>query len=152
MDPQAAHETVVDLHKRAFFGRLAQHGFKPENEKEAAALLDLGLDLFIQNPGDSNEKYADDDRYGDGQFAQAKRAFDELVGSEEIAPGFPAKRASAQLFGDAPQLPNALVESAYNAAYDLAHDPQHYHAAVVKRAMNEAAQAEDQGEESNQDS
>lgn len=142
MDPRTAHSTVVDLHKRAFLGRLRQHGFEPKTEKEAAALLDLGMDLFLQHPDDPAEKSASEADYGDGPFAMAKQAYDEISGSEEIAPGFPAKKASASLAADIPQLPSDLVDAAYNAAYDLAHDPRYYQAAVVKRAMNEAAWAE----------
>jgi len=145
MDPQTAHDVVVDLHKRAFLGRLRQHGFEPQTEKEAAALLDLGMDLFLQHSDDQGEKSASADNYGNGPFAQAKQAYDEVMGGEEIAPGFPVKRASASLAAELPQLSSALVDGAYNAAYDLAQDPTVYNAAVVKRAMNEAAWAEAMG-------
>lgn len=138
MDLNQAHNVVLDLHKRAFFGRLKQHGIEPETAKEAAALLDLGFDIFTQQPQEKTAEHQVD--YGDGLFAQAKKAYDNVTQSEEIAPGFPAvKKASASLNMAPPQLPPALVDQAFNAAYELAHDPTVYQAAVIKRASNEAA-------------
>ena len=143
MDPQAAHDIVLGIHKRAFLGRLEQFGIVPENEKEAAALLDLGWSLFQHElTGEGAEKQASAVDYGDGPFAHAKRALDELTASAEVAPGFPAKQASAEPVAPLPEVPSELVEAAYNAAYDLAHDPAVYTAAIVKRAANEALYAE----------
>lgn len=141
MNPQAAHEIVLGIHKRAFLGRLEQLGIVPETEKEAAALVDLGWTLFQREMVEGGEKQASAD-YGDGPFAQAKQALDTVLSQEEVAPGFPAKQASATQIEPLPEVPSELVEAAYNAAYDLAHDPAIYTAAVVKRAANEAAYAE----------
>lgn len=142
-DSQTAHAIVVGIHKQAFFGRLAQYGIQPENEKEAAALLDLGVGLMEQSSGanDSGEKTAADQQYdyGDGFFANCLRAFDQVQGIGG-APGFEGlgKQAnSLARFAPEPQFPQALIDSAYDAAYQLAHDPAVYGAAVVKRAENE---------------
>lgn len=139
-----AHATIVGIHKRAFFGRLAQYGITPQNEKEAAALLDLGVGLmeYQESPDGSLEKAAAADQnfdYGNGPYAQCLRAFDQVTGNTG-APGFEGVGKSASLGAVTPepaQLPQALVDSAYQAALELARSPNVYGAAVVKRAQNE---------------
>ena len=139
--PEVAHATVVDIHKRAFFGRLEQYGEVPQTEKEAVALLDLGVDLTQDTPDPVVKAAAADTDYGDGPYAQAKKAYDEFRGVDNgIAPGFGKSAGSSHFGGQGsalPELEPALVDAAYNAAFELAHDPAVYGAAVVKRAENE---------------
>ncbi len=141
--PEQAHTTVVGIHKRAFLGRLAQYGEVPQTEKEAVALLDLGVDLAQNTPEDPAVKAASADTdYGDGPYAIAKRAYDQFRGvGGEIAPGFDKAAGNSHFGGqgssDLPPLEPALIDAAYNAAFELAHDPAVYGAAIVKRAENE---------------
>lgn len=126
-----ADQILWDVHKRAFFGRSNQLGLQPQTEKEAAALFDLSLDLVTNNQFSAGQAQ-NEDGYGDGPIALAKRAFDEQLESQEIAPGFSVKRASPlRPPGD---LPNALKEAAYQAAYELAQDPAVYEAVLLKHA------------------
>lgn len=141
-DLQQADAVVLDLHKRAYFGRLAQKGIAPTTEKEAQALLDLGFDL-AQSPLATSQS----GDYGRGEFAQIKAACDQALGREE-APGFPKSAGAAPGFpATLPEIPPALRDAAYGAAFDLAHDPTVYQAAVIKRAMvtlSQQAQAQQQ--------
>ena len=146
-DAAQAHEVIVGLHKRAFFGRLAQYGIEPPNAKEADALLDLGVGL-TQHAAAPDQKQAAADpgaEYGNGFFANCLHAFDNYVGQQGAAPGFEglgkqANRLTSQQASQGPgaDLPPALVDSCYQTAYQLAQDPAIYGAAVVKRAQNEA--------------
>ena len=145
-DRATAHDVIVDVHKRAFFGRLRQLGApEPQNEKEAAALLDLGVGLMSNETqeGDTEKAAADNFDYGDGPYAQALYAFDEITSQGGGgAPGFEdfGKRASnnGSPFRHAPQsLPPALKDAAWNAALQLAQHPTVYASALVKRAENE---------------
>jgi hypothetical protein len=141
-ESQVAHEMIVGIHKQAFFGRLAQYGLEPSNQKEAAALLDLGVGLMQQSAQDGQEKAAAAEPgvdYGDGPFARMLSAFDSVQGPSG-APGFEGLGKQASSLSQSvpePQLPQALVDSAYQTAYELAHDPGVYGAAIVKRAENE---------------
>lgn len=162
---QSADAVAADLHKRAFLGRLANFGIVADSEKEAAALLDLGVDLL--NAGapqeDPLQKAAMDFDYGGGRFASAKKAYDQLRGHE--APGFENLMVSGTIFGtqkeastgpDLPELPPQMIDSSYGVALQLARQPQVYNAAVVKCAEAEEAYAQGQeaqatsGEASNQ--
>lgn len=141
---EVAHTTIVGIHKQAFLGRLRQHGEMPETEKEAAALVDLGIDLFQNTSEDELTKSASADfDYGKGPYALAKAAHDQFVGGE-IAPGFPKESSHGNnhvenRFSD---FEPGLVDATYSAAQQLAGDPNVYGAAVVKRAENEKVAAE----------
>jgi hypothetical protein len=133
MTLEQADAVIMDLHKRAFLGRLAQHGIEPETEKEAQALLDLGVSMSSHDLGGDNQ--ADTNQYGDGVFSQIKQAFDKYVDNLEIAPGVPAyKQAANEGVVPEPKLPSDLIKQAYEAAYQLAHDPVYQQAAIIKRA------------------
>ena len=113
---EQAHDVVTDIHKRAFFGRLEQHGIVPATEKEAYALLDLGVQLLESQTADGAVKSASDDfDYGDGPYASLLQTFSEQ-NSGSFAPGFgPEKQASR--FGspsvrDIPELPQSLSDAA----------------------------------------
>lgn len=136
-DEATAQSLVVDVHKRAFFGRLKQLGIVPSNEKEAKAVLDFGYELYMHEPQEPQSKAAAVSTYGTGKFASALAKFRKA--SSSIAPGF-EKEAVENDWGAVPSsatLSQALVDQAYNAAYNLATDPRYYGAAVVKRAMVE---------------
>lgn len=137
-----AHATVVGWHKQGFFGRLAEYGISPTTEKEARALLDLGIELADAVMAEPGTKAAAADQgydYGDGPFAMAKAAHDNLHNEQQVvAPGF-AKSASSGFATEAGGLPDLhpeLVDAAYGAAYDLAQSPDNFGAAIVKRASN----------------
>lgn len=143
---EVADAQIVGLHKQAFFGRLKQYGVEPANMKEATALLDLGVGLMQQTIEPSAEKQAaaqPGSEYGEGFYAGCLRAFDSYV-SPAAAPGFESVGKKASLFeqepyqGPAAELPPALVDATYDAAWNLAQNPTIYGAAVVKRAANEA--------------
>lgn len=144
--PQEAHDTVCDIHKRAFLGRLAQHGEQPATEKEATALLDLGISLYESAPAEEIKTAQDNGAYGDGPYAQVLAAYTNQ-NSPQAAPGFESVKQSNSTFGkegstDHPLLPQPLLDSAMDAAVNLAQDPSIYGAAVVKRACNEEAMVE----------
>lgn len=143
-----AHETIVGLHKRAFFGRLAQYGIQPPNAQEADALLDLGVGLTHHAAAPEQKQAAANPgaEYGGGFFANCLYAFDNFIGKQGAAPGFEGVGKQAhtlsgqqkQAQGPEAELPPALVDSCYQTAWQLAQDPAIYGAAVVKRAENEA--------------
>jgi hypothetical protein len=144
---QQAHEIIVGLHKRAFFGRLAQYGIQPPNAQEAEALLDLGVGLahHAAAPDQKQAAAAPGAEYGNGFFANCLYAFDNYVGQQGAAPGFEgigkqANRLTQQKAAEGPEaeLSPQMVDACYQTAYQLAQDPAIYSAAVVKRASNEA--------------
>lgn len=146
-DAETAHQVALDLHKRAFLGRLeAEHGIVPATEKEAHALLDLGFDLANNNSG--SELNSD---YGNGPFAMAKKAFADYLKSENqsAAPGFDFQKESTQpIYGgqptedSLPEIPQSLKEAAFEAAHQLVADPVVLGSAIVKRATQEQMMAE----------
>lgn len=147
-DLARADEVLNTLHKRAFLGRLSHQGHVPQGnsrqavEKEACALLDLGVDLLNPEPSDPLLKAAGADKedldYGQGPYARIKAAYDAQQG--RVAPGFEklaSSRVSAPLppsGPDLPELPQVMLDSSYKVAWELAQDPEVYRAAVVKRA------------------
>lgn len=147
--PQQAHAVVCDIHKRAFLGRLAQHGEVPQTEKDSFALLDLGISLSNAAPPAGVVKEASDGVYGDGPYAGVLRTFTELHGPS-VAPGFEHLKQSS-VFSEAaavaPELPPQLIDDAWGAAHSLSQDPTIYSAAVVKRADNERLMTEAMGQE-----
>lgn len=139
-----AHATVVGWHKQGFFGRMAEYGIVPTTEKEARALLDLGVELaeaVVAEPGTKAASAEQGYDYGNGPFAMAKAAHDNLRNDQQVvAPGF-AKTADSQFVsstvGGLPDLHPELEDAAWGAAHDLSRSPANYGAAVVKRAANE---------------
>lgn len=142
--PEVAHTMIVGVHKQAYLGRLRQHGEVPETEKEATALVDLGIDLFQNSSEEPSTKSASEGfDYGDGPYAMAKVAHDQLTGGAEIAPGFPkASSHGDHVENSFSDFEPGLVDATYSAAQQLAGDPNVYGAAVVKRAENEKVAAE----------
>ena len=143
--PEEAHAVIAELHKRAFLGRLAELGEIPETEKEAHALLDLGIALIEQQPEDHVVKSANAYGYGNGPYAQVLMAFTDQ--SSNLAPGFGSEK-SASYFDDAgggghlPELHPSLIDATWNTSMQLAQDPTIFGAAIVKRAEYEAGIAE----------
>lgn len=145
---EQAHEIACDLHKQAFLGRLAQLGEQPRTQKEAAALLDLGVALYESNISEVKEA-SDGNVYGDGPYAKVLQAYLNKQ-SGPVAPGFEHMKQASSHFAsaskDIPQLPQQLLDGAWNAAVNLAQQPHVYEAAIVKQAHNEALLAEAQQE------
>lgn len=130
---------VNEVHKRAFFGRLEELGLAPQSQKEAAAQIQLSMDLLNHPQG--SEKQASS-VFGEGPFAQALNAYRQYFGGgEDHRPGFP-KQADEQPFGQLPELPQSLIDGSYDVAHDLARDPEMFGAALVKRAHNDKLAAE----------
>lgn len=140
MDLRTADAIIRGIDKQALFGRLRQHGEVPKTEKEASALLDLSYTLAEDYP-EGAAPAANNSQYGDGFYAHVKRAYDQTRSEEEIAPGFP-KHASDAVKAAGERFPEALVDAAFTAAYELSLDPNVYQAAVIKRAAYEQALAE----------
>ena len=112
------------VHANVFFGKLASHGIAPQNEKEAADLLELAGRL---RGVDNEEKEA-----GDSRFANPVGALNEVLG--ETPQG---KQAQAQ--EEAP---------AYKqAAAALAQEPVFYNSVLALKANEAAILASSQNEE-----
>lgn len=103
------------VHANVFFGKLANHGIDPQNEKEAADLLELAGRL---RGVDNEEKEA-----GDSRFANPVGALSEVLG--ETPQG---KQAQAQ----------EEAQAYKQAAAALAQEPVFYNSVLALKA-NEAA-------------
>jgi hypothetical protein len=123
------------LRQQAFFGRLAQHGVRPGNEKEAAALLQFSIDLESVDPAVLGKQAAARDPYGSGPFAQLRRKALTKLAAAEIAPGFPA----AQFQPPAARPDDFLLQQAKTAAAHLLEDSTVLDAALTIRAALEAS-------------
>lgn len=144
---QQAHEVVCDIHKRAYLGRLAQHGEVAQTEKEAFALLDLGIALdSAEVPSGAVKEASEGGAYGDGPYAGVLGQFLSQHGPS-VAPGFedihqPAGHVFGKSAAEASELPQQLLDDAWGASLALAQSPEVYGAAIVKRADNERLLAE----------
>ena len=112
------------VHANVFFGKLANHGIDPQNEKEAADLLELAGRL---RDVDNEEKEA-----GDSRFANPVGALSEVL-------------------GETPQGKQAQVHEeaqAYKqAAAALAQEPVFYNSVLALKANEAAILASSQNEE-----
>lgn len=112
---EAYNNLFEGVHANVFFGKLANHGIQPQNEKEAADLLELAGKL---RGVDDNQKEA-----GDSRFANPVGALDEVL--SETPQG---QQAQAQ-----------EEEATYkSAAAQLAQEPVFYNSVLALKA-NEAA-------------
>lgn len=112
-DPDAAMDAIVEnIQLPAFFNKLAQCGYAPRNQKEAADLLELAGKLQYAAEQQGHSKQAGDD---DSMFDEASRDLDALF-----------KQAGVE----APQHDVA----ARQAAYDLAQDAGIYNAVLSVKA------------------
>lgn len=98
-DSNEAFNVVFDIHQRAFFGKLASLGIEPENEKQAANLLDMaaklrGVPMQLDKEAEQEDPYE-----------QANSALETtLYGRTQVA----AKTAASQLAQD-PAVYNAVL-------------------------------------------
>ena len=112
------------VHANVFFGKLANHGIDPQNEKEAADLLELAGRL---RGVDNEEKEA-----GDSRFANPVGALNEVLG--ETPQG---KQAQAQ----------EEAQAYKQAAAALAQEPVFYNSVLALKANEAAILASSQNEE-----
>ena len=112
------------VHANVFFGKLANHGIEPQNEKEAADLLELAGRL---RGVDNEEKEA-----GDSRFANPVGALSEVLG--ETPQG---KQAQAQ----------EEAQAYKQAAAALAQEPVFYNSVLALKANEAAILASSQNEE-----
>jgi hypothetical protein len=88
-DPKQAYDHLYrNVHSEVFFGRLAQAGISPANEKEAQDLLDLGMKLRVAK----QQKQAADTP--DSFISRASRGLDNVLADAGIDTGI--KSAAAQ--------------------------------------------------------
>lgn len=123
-DPKTAYDTLFQgVHTRAFFGRLAQHGFQPTSEKQAQEYLDLAgkLRLVDQDPRIKAAADAND------PIAEANAALSNVLARHGLDAG--VKQAAAQEADIARR----------NIAAQLAKDPSIYNSALSLKAA-EASQ------------
>ena len=112
------------VHANVFFGKLANHGIEPQNEKEAADLLELAGRL---RGVDNEEKEA-----GDSRFANPVGALSDVLG--ETPQG---KQAPAQ----------EEAQAYKQAAAALAQEPVFYNSVLALKANEAAILASSQNEE-----
>lgn len=106
-DPADAYNQLFEgVHANVFFGKLANHGFQPQSEKEAADLLQLAGRL---RHVEDNEKAASASQ---SRFGGAVGALDQAMGvsaqSAELAESQAIKAAAAQLAED-PAIYNSVL-------------------------------------------
>ena len=114
---EAYNNLFEGVHANVFFGKLANHGIQPQNEKEAADLLELAGKLRgVDNNNDEKEA-------GDSRFANPVGALTEVLG--ETPQGQHAKAQEEE----------AVFKA---AAEQLAEEPVFYNSVLALKA-NEAA-------------
>jgi hypothetical protein len=125
-DVQTAYNTLFDgVHQQVFFNKLASYGFVPQNEKEAAEMLELAGKLrYVE--GEEEKAAADESR-----VSQANVALDNVLG---IPREQGEKRAAAE------------DESAAisQAAAQLAEEPAFYNSVLALKAAEAASYADQQ--------
>ena len=112
------------VHANVFFGKLANHGIDPQNEKEAADLLELAGRL---RGVDNEEKEA-----GDSRFANPVGALNSVL--SETPQG---RQAQAQ----------EEAQAYKQAAAALAQEPVFYNSVLALKANEAAILASSQNEE-----
>lgn len=112
---EAYNNLFEGVHANVFFGKLANHGIQPQNEKEAADLLELAGKL---RGVDDTEKEA-----GDSRFANPVGALNDVLG--ETPQGQQAQAQEEEM-------------SYKSAAAQLAQEPVFYNSVLALKA-NEAA-------------
>lgn len=120
---EAYNNLFEGVHANVFFGKLANHGVQPQNEKEAADLLELAGKL---RGVDDTEKEA-----GDSRFANPVGALNEVL--SETPQGQQTQAQEAEM-------------TYKSAAAQLAQDPVFYNSVLALKA-NEAAILENMKEE-----
>ena len=124
-DVDTALQTILQgIHKRAYLERLEELGHVPQTVKEAEILVQLGFDLAQAEANPVLNKAAQAAEQP-GPYAFAKQALDRFLGKEASAPS-----------------PDGLEDYSIAAAMELARDPQIFGSALVVKAAQQAALAE----------
>jgi len=125
-DVQTAYNTLFDgVHQQVFFNKLASYGFVPQNEKEAAEMLELAGKLrYVE--GEEEKVAADSSR-----VSQANVALDNVLG---IPRGQDEKLAAAE----------DEYAAINQAAAQLAEEPAFYNSVLALKAAEAAAYADQQ--------
>tara|TARA_R100000005_G_C4863577_1_gene123674 strand:- start:175 stop:573 length:399 start_codon:yes stop_codon:yes gene_type:complete len=118
---EAYNNLFEGVHANIFFGKLAQAGIQPQNEKEAADLIELAEKLRGVN---DNEKQA-----GDSRFSGPVNALGAVIG--ETPQG-----QQAQAIEEA--------QSIKAAAAELAKEPVFYNSVLALKAHEAAIHANNQ--------
>jgi hypothetical protein len=115
------------VHANVFFGKLANHGFQPQSEKEAADLLELAGRL---RHVDETEKAAsaEHSRFGVATDALNGIMSDAGLGNTKVA-----------------QAHNEESQAIKAAAYQLANDPAIYNSVLSLKAHEAAVLAQQNG-------
>ena len=114
---EAYNNLFEGVHANVFFGKLANHGIQPQNEKEAADLLELAGKLRdVKNETDEKEA-------GDSRFANPVGALTDVLG--ETPQGQYAQAQEEDM-------------SYKSAAAQLAQDPVFYNSVLALKAKEAA--------------
>ena len=123
-DVQTAYNTLFDgVHQQVFFNKLASYGFVPQNEKEAAEMLELAGKLrYVEQ---EEEKVAADS----SRVSQANVALDNVLG---IPRAQEEKQAAA----------SDELAAINQAAAQLAQEPEFYNSVLALKAAEAASYAD----------
>ena len=126
-EPQAAYDTIIEnVHKRAFFHKMAQLGHVAETVEEANSLISLGFKVAEMTAGQADPFQPQPEKQAGSanRFAMADEALDKMAG---VAPQ-PTNEAS-------------------QAALSFAQDPEVYRATLVLKAAEAQALAQTEAEQ-----
>ena len=123
-DVQTAYNTLFDgVHQQVFFNKLASYGFVPQNEKEAAEMLELAGKLrYVE--GEEEKIAADSSR-----LSNATVALDNVL-------GIPREQQEKQ------SAANDEFTAISQAAAQLAEEPAFYNSVLALKAAEAAAYAD----------
>jgi|TARA_R110000824_G_scaffold29652_7_gene98491 hypothetical protein len=127
-NPEDAYNNLFEgVHANVFFGKLANHGFQPQSEKEAADLLQLAGRL---RHVDETEKAASADQ---SRFEGASQALDGILSGAGLGN---VKAAQAH---------NEEDQAIKAAAAQLAEEPLFYNSVLSLKAHEAAVLAQQGG-------
>ena len=84
---EAGYSQIADVENQVFFTKLASAGIQPQNEAEAASLVELGMVLESQEAADPQNRFADliksaSDTQNDDQVIEA--AVDRMLADDNV--------------------------------------------------------------------
>tara|TARA_Y100000310_G_scaffold247207_1_gene252752 strand:+ start:1087 stop:1506 length:420 start_codon:yes stop_codon:yes gene_type:complete len=127
-EPADAYNNLFEgVHANVFFGKLANHGFQPQSEKEAADLLQLAGRL---RHVDETEKAANANR---SRFAGPTNALDNVMEGAGLGNA------------GAAQASNEEGQAIKSAAAQLAREPVFYNSVLSLKAHEAAVLAQQNG-------
>ena len=127
-DPAEAYNNLFEgVHANVFFGKLANHGFQPQSEKEAADLLQLAGRL---RHVDENEKAASIDQ---SRFEGPAQALDGILSGAGLGEVKAAKAYDEE------------THAIKAAAAQLAQEPLFYNSVLSLKAHEAAVLAQQNG-------